>query len=82
MYGGRFLSVKMSRLDPTVSIDELSIYVKSVHNLDAKFAKLKTIHDSYASFKTDVVCNNASKFFNPENWPSGVYLRKSFNPKD
>ena len=86
VYGGRFLSVFISRLDPTESIDELSlyiyIYIKSVHSVDAKCKKLKTKHDNYASFKIDVVCNNASKFFNPENWPAGVYLRKFFNPKD
>ena len=76
VYGGRSLSVFISRLDPTVSIDELSLYIKSVHNLDANCEKLKTKYDSYASFKIEVVCNNASKFFNPENWLAGVYLRK------
>ena len=55
MYGGRSLSVFISRLDPTVSIDELSLYIKSEHSLDAKCEKLKTKHDSYASFKIDVV---------------------------
>ena len=82
VYGGRSLSVFISRLDPTLSINELSLYIRSVHTLDDKCVKLKTKHDSYASFKINVVCNNASKFFNPENWPAGVYQRKFFNPKD
>ena len=68
------MSVFISGLDPTVSIDELSLYIKSVHNLDTKCEKLKTKHDSYASFKIDVVCNDASKFFNPENWPAEEVL--------
>ena len=73
--------VFISRLDPAVSIDELSVYVKEVHKLDAKCVKLKPKINSYVSFKIDIVCNNASKFFNPENWSAGVNLRKSVNPK-
>ena len=38
---GRYLSAFISRLDPTVTADELSVYIKSVHNLDAKCVKLK-----------------------------------------
>ena len=38
---GRYLSVFISRLDPTVTADELSVYIKSEHNLDAKCVKLK-----------------------------------------
>ena len=60
--GERFVSVLMSRLDTNVSIDEMSVYVKSVYNLDAKCVKLKTKHDSYTSFKIGILCNNASMF--------------------
>lgn len=79
---GRFLTAFISRLDPTVTVDDMSLYVKSVHKLEAKCVKLKTKHESYASFKVDVICNDASKFYDPDNWPSGVYLRKFFNTKN
>ena len=51
-------------------------------SLDAKCVTLKTKHESYASFKIEVMCNNASRFLNAENWPAGVYLRNFFYIKD
>ena len=55
----------------------MSVYVKSVHSLDAKCVKLKMKHDSYASFKIEVMCNNVSKFFNPKTGQLGsIYLDK------
>ena len=60
---GRYLLAFILRLETTVTAEELSIYVKSVHNLDAKCIKRKTKHESYASFKIKVICNNASRFF-------------------
>ena len=43
--------------------------------------ELTTKHDSYASFKVEVMCDSAADRYNPAKWPAGVYLRKFFREK-
>ena len=78
---GRFISIFVSRLDPSVSCDALSAYINDVHSINAKCEQLITKYNSYASFKVDVTCNDMSTFLSPDKWPQGVYLRKFFNNK-
>ena len=78
---GRFVSVFVSRLDPSVSCDTLSDYIYDVHSINAKCEQLVTKYNTYASFKVDVTCNDISTFLDADNWPQGVYLRKFFNNK-
>ena len=78
---GRFISIFVSRLDPSVSCDALSAYIHDVHSIDANCEKLITKYNTYASFKVNVTCNDMSTFLDPDKWPQGVYLRKLFNNK-
>ena len=78
---GRFISIFVSRLDPSVSCDALSAYIHDVHSIDANCEKLITKYNTYASFKVNVTCNDMSTFLDPDKWPQGVYLRKFFNNK-
>ena len=78
---GRFVSVFVSRLDPSVSCDTLSDYIYDVHSINAKCEQLVTKYNTYASFKVDVACNDISTFLDADKWPQGVYLRKFFNNK-
>ena len=78
---GRFISIFVSRLDPSVSCDALSAYIHHVHSIDANCEKLITKYNTYASFKVNVTCNDMSTFLDPDKWPQGVYLRKFFNNK-
>ena len=50
----------------------LSTFIMDTHKLAAKCTQLKAKHNSYASFKEEVMCAS------PEKWPAGVYLRKFF----
>ena len=78
---GRFVSVFVSRLDPSVSCNTLSDYIYDVHSINAKCEQLATKYNTYASFKVDVTCNDISTCLDADKWPQGVYLRKLFNNK-
>ena len=78
---GRFISIFVSRLDPSVSCDALSAYINDVHSINANCEQLITKYNTYASFKVDVTFNDMSTFLHPDKWPQGVYLRKFFNNK-
>ena len=69
---GRFISIFVSRLDPSVSCDALSACINDVHSINAKCEKLITKYNTYASFKVDVTCNDTSTFLGPDEWPQGV----------
>ena len=43
---GLFLSVFVSRLDPSVSCDDLIAFVKDVHKVDVNCDRLETRYDS------------------------------------
>ena len=70
---GRFVSVFISRFDPSVVYNDLIALVKDVHELDAKCDRLETRHDSY---KLDVKCSDVSSFYNSDNWTQGAYVRR------
>ena len=75
---GRFVCVFVTRLDPSTSPEELESFMMDSHKLAAKCTQLTTKHDSYASYKVEVMCDNVAELYNPEKWPAGVYLRKFF----
>ena len=75
---GRFVCVFVSRLDPSTSPEELESFMMDSHKLAAKCTQLTTKHDSYASYKVEVMCDNVAELYNPEKWPAAVYLRKFF----
>ena len=78
---GRFVSLFVSRLDPGTTHADLETFFRDTHKLAATCTQLTTKHDSYASFKVDVVCDSAADLFNSDKWPAGVYLRKFFRQK-
>ena len=53
----RFTAVFVSRLDPDTTEDDMECY-----NLKSTCSKLRSKHDSYASFKVEVFCQNLSDF--------------------
>ena len=75
---GRHVSLFVSRLDPGTSHEDLETYFRDTHKLAATCTQLTTKHDSYASFKVDVMCDSAADLYNSDKWPAGVYLRKFF----
>ena len=76
---GRFTAVFVSRLDPDTTEADMELYVRETHNLKSTCSKLRSKHDSYASFKVEVFCQNLSDFYSPDKWPAGIYLRRFFN---
>ena len=76
---GRFTAVFVSRLDPDTTEDDMECYMRETHNLKSTCSKLRSKHDSYASFKVEVFCQNLSDFYSPDKWPAGIYLRRFFN---
>ena len=78
---GRFVSLFVSRLDPGTTHENLETFFRDTHKLAATCTQLTTKHDSYASFKVDVMCDSAADLFNSDKWPAGVYLRKFFRQK-
>ena len=63
---GRFVCVFVSRLDPSTSREELESFMMDSHKVTAKYTQLTTKHDSYASFKVEVMCDNVAELYNPE----------------
>ena len=50
-------------------------------DVDLKCEKLKTRHESYASFKVEGLCQDRSVFFNAEMWPQSVLVKRFYKPK-
>ena len=75
------MCVFVSRLDTITSREELESFMMDSHKVTAKYTQLTTKHDSYASFKVEVICDNVAELYNPEKWPAGVYLRIFFSQK-
>ena len=65
-------------LDPGTSHEYLESVIMDSHQLAAKCTQLTTKHDSYASYKVEVICDNVAELYNHEKCPAGVYLRKFF----
>ena len=63
---GRFVAVFVSRLDPDTTEADMERFVKETHQLASTFTKLKSKHDSYASFKVEVLCQTISDFYCPD----------------
>ena len=52
---GRFTAVFVSRLDADTTEADMERFVQETHQLASTCSKLKSKHDSYASFKVEVV---------------------------
>ena len=60
------MCVFVSRVDPITSREELESFIMDSHKVTAKCTQLTTKHDSYASFKVEVMCDNVAELYNPE----------------
>ena len=76
---GRYVAVFISRLLPETTAEEMEAFVQDTHHLSSKCVKLDTKHQSYASFKVEVTCDNIPDMYDPEKWPVGAYVRRYYN---
>ena len=77
----RQMSLFITRLQPEVTDSQVIEYIKTTFKTECSCEKLKTKFDSYSSFKVDVICDNFDKFFECENWPENVLVRKYFKSR-
>ena len=75
----RYVAVFVSRLLPETTAEEMEAFVQETHHLSSKCVKLETKHDSYASFKVAVTCDNVPDIYDPEKWAVGAYIRRYYN---
>ena len=78
---GRFVSLFISRFDPVVDQEKVKSYVNETFSVNFKCDSLKTRYDSYSSFKVEGFCKDPAVFYEPENWPENVLVRRFFKPK-
>ena len=69
----------VSRSESDTTEADIERVVHETHQPASTCTKLKSKHDSYASFKVEVMCQNISDFYSPDKWPAGIYLRRFFN---
>ena len=72
---GRFTAVFVSRLDADTTEADMERFVQETHQLASTCSKSK--HDSYASFKVEVMCRSIAYFYRPDKWPAGTSMRFS-----
>ena len=78
---GQHVSVFVSRLDPSTTLQALTQYINSVYSVNSKCIQLKAKFNSYSSFKVDFTCDNVHGLYESDKWPAGVYVSKFFSPK-
>ena len=76
---GRYVAVFVSRLLPETTAEDMEAFVQEMRDLSSKCVKLETKHQSYASFKVEVTCDNVPDIYDPEKWPVGAYIRSYYN---
>ena len=76
---GRYVAVFVSRLLPETTAEEMEAFVQDTHHMSSKCVKPDTKHQSYASFKVEVTCDNIPDMYDPEKWPVGAYVRRYYN---
>ena len=76
---GRYVAVFVSRLLPETTAEDMEAFVQETHHLSSKCVKLEAKHQSCASFKVEVTCDNAPDIYDPEMWPVGAYIRRYYN---
>ena len=64
---GRYVAVFVSRLLPETTAEEMEAFVQDTHHLSSKCVKLETKHQSYASFKVEVTCDNIPDMYDPRS---------------
>jgi hypothetical protein len=69
----------ISRLDPSVTEQEVKSYVEDCDVRNCEIVELKPKYNSYKSFKLGIPQEYWSKVFNSEFWPSGTLVRE-FTP--
>ena len=80
---GKRSKVFISRLSPESTSKDIEDFINKTFKVShITCEKLKTKHNSYASFKIDMVVTDSTNVFLPENWPDGVLVRKYFTPKN
>ena len=82
------LIIVSRKSDPVMSIElgledmlvnTMCAYTQDTHHLSSKCVKLDTKHQSYASFKVEVTCDNIPDMYDPEKWRVGAYVRRYYN---
>ena len=77
----RSIPVFISRLGPSVNVDDATSYVRHVQTIEVNCIQLETKHASYSSFKIEVSCKLLTNFLDAKNWPAGAYVRMFFTIK-
>ena len=77
----RLIPVFISRLGPSVAVDDIIAYVRDVKQIELNCVQLETRYASYSSFKIEVTCKRLSIFLDAKNWPAGIYVRRFFTVK-
>ena len=77
----RLIPVFISRLVPSVNVDDIIAYGRDVQQIEVNCGQLETRHDSYSSFKIEVTCKRQSNFIDAKKWPAGAYVRRFFTVK-
>ena len=75
------ISLFVTRLKPETTPTDIQNYVKEQFNVDASCEKLETKFDSYSSFKISCVCDSIDKFYDSENWPQNILVRRFYEPR-
>jgi hypothetical protein len=79
---GRFVSLFVSRLEPDVEQETVKKYVDDKFKVDFVCEKMKTRYDSYASFKIEGYCKDPDVFFEENNWPEDILVRRFYKPRN
>jgi hypothetical protein len=72
----------LSRLMPDVETNDIKSYIRDQFKVDVMCEKLKTRFETYSSFKIEGFCDNVKLFYDAEQWPMGVLVRRFFPPRD
>ena len=79
----RIYAMFVTRFAPDVSCDDIVSFVKEQKGIELKKCeKLKTKHDSYASFYIAVNESEYDVINNDELWPEGIYFTRFYGKLD
>lgn len=71
-------AVFVSRFAPDVTESEINQYLRSRNLKPIKVTRLKTKHDSYASFHVEIDEQNFGSVFSAECWPEGCFVSEFY----
>jgi uncharacterized coiled-coil protein SlyX len=78
---GRFVSLFLSRFEPDVESNTVKKYVDEKFKVSFTCEKMKTRYDSYSSFKVEGYCKSTDAFFDAENWPEDILVRRFYQAR-